>query len=514
MQALWRRQLWIAGGLLVGIGWGAPLWAGDAFPAGLRGSIVKIYTTFQSENYAQPWQAGNVKSGSGSGFIIAKRRLITNAHVVSDARFIEVQREGDPQKYPARVAFIGHDCDLALLSVDDPGFFVNARPLVLSSHLPQLNNEVLVLGYPMGGTRISITRGVVSRIDYHSYVHSGVDTHLVLQVDAAINPGNSGGPVLFAGQVVGLAFQGIMGSQNIGYAIPLPVIEHFLEDIADDVYHGYPELGVEWADTRNPALRRALQLDATHSGVVLNFIDPFGSAQGILQAGDVLLDIDGYPVANDGSIMLDGHTVEFVELLERKQWGAAITCRIWRQGAEQQLTITLANPPDPFCFRQLYDSQPEYLMIQGLVFAPLTRNYLAEINANGGAKVQALHYYQQFAKRDGLYTNRTQFVTLIARLPHPVNTYHQPFVNGVVTEVNQRPIGSLRDLQAALEQPTNGFQVIRFEDSDTPLVLATALSAAADREISQQYHVPALMHFEDQPAAEAAEAVADEKPTE
>ncbi len=464
----------------------------------LQKSVVKIYATIQREDYAQPWQASGIAGGNGSGFVIKKRRIITNAHVVSDARFLEVQREGDPNKYPAAIEFIGHDCDLAILTVNDPAFFENTHALDFGSQLPGLNDEVVALGYPMGGDRLSVTRGVVSRIDYSIYTHSGADSHLVLQVDAAINPGNSGGPVMFNNRVVGLAFQGIMDSQNIGYAIPLPVIRHFLKDIEDGVYQGYPELGVAWLDTRNPALRDDLQLAAKQTGVVLFVIDPFGSAAGLLQPRDVLLNIDGHPVANDGTIVLNSNTVEFTELMERKQWGEIIDCEIWRQGKTQRLAIPLKNPVDPFCYRYLYDRRPEYLMIQGLIFTTLNRNTLATLGDGlNNRYTQPLLYLSEFAKLDGKYLNRTQFVVLFGRLAHPVNTYQHEYAHGVVVEANHQPVGSLRDLQEALRHPQKGFHVIRFEGSDNPMVLSAALTEQADREIAQKYHVPALSHFED-----------------
>lgn len=469
-------------------------------PRELRQSVVKIYVTIQREDYAQPWQARGVVGASGSGFVINKRRILTNAHIVSDARFIEVQREGDPQKYPAQVAFAGHDCDLAILTVSDPKFFENTQPLVLGRDLPDLNDQVVVVGYPMGGTRISFTQGVVSRIDYSLYTHSSVDTHLVLQVDAAINPGNSGGPVMFAGKVVGVAFQAIMDAQNIGYAIPLPVIRHFLDDVEDGVVHGYPEFGVAYMDTRNPALRKDLELTEKETGVVVYYVDPFGSAVSNLVPGDVLLDIDGHTVADDGSIQLDGNPVEFTELLERKQWGETIDCSVWRKGTRMQLTIPLRNPQDPFAFRSLYDRRPEYLITQGMVFSPLTRNYLGTLgNDWNNPSIQSLLYYSQYAKVDGYYTNRSQFVVLIGRLAHPVNTYSHPFVYRVVTEANHRAIGSLRDLSEALRHPVDGFHVITFEGMDDPLILNANAAEQADREIMSRYNIQSLVHCQEPP---------------
>jgi hypothetical protein len=343
-----------------------------------------------------------------------------------------------------------------------------------------------------------VTRGVVSRIDYNRYTHSAVDAHLVLQVDAAINPGNSGGPVIFNDKVVGVAFQGIMDSQNIGYAIPLPVVNHFLKDIEDGTYNAYPELGVSWMSTRNPALRKALKINEKQTGVVVTYIDPFGSAGDRLRSGDVLLKIEGHAIANDGTIVLDGNTVEFTELMERKQWGESIECELWRDGKPLRLTIPLSNPVDPFCYRYLYNQRPEYLMIQGMVFAPLTRNALATWGEKlNSRKMLPLLYFSQFAKMDGQYKDRTEFVVLIGRLAHPVNTYQQEFVYGIVAEANDRPIGSLRDLQEALRHPVKGFHVVKFEGSANPMVLSAAQTGQADREIAKRYHVSALSHFSD-----------------
>ena len=462
----------------------------------LRQSVVKIYVTIQRDDFIQPWQAGQPGSGSGSGFIIRGKRILSNAHVVSDAKFIEVQREGDPTKYQATVAFVGHDCDLAILAVRDPAFFKNSSPLPFGRYLPDLNDEVIVLGYPMGGDRLSLTRGVVSRLDYGLYAHSTVDSHLVLQVDAAINPGNSGGPVLFNNKVIGLAFQGISGAQSIGYAIPLPVIDHFLKDIDDGVYDGYPELGVADQDASNPALRKDLGLRPDQTGVVVSFVDPFASANGLLKTRDVLLAIDGHPIANDGSVHLDRAAVEYSEFIERKQCGEKVEFSVWRGGKTLPVTVNLKHWDDPFVFRQTYDRHPEYLIVGGLVFSPLSRGYLVTLGPDlNTPAAQHLLYCSQYAKIDGLYTNRQQFVVLTGRLPHPVNTYCDGYQNQIVASVNGRRIGRVEDLPPALTASTNGFHVFRFEGNDNPLILDAKLVAATESELLARYNIPAPFFF-------------------
>lgn len=466
----------------------------------LRRSVVKIYVTIQRPNYALPWQSLPPANASGSGFIIGKRRILTNAHIVSDACSLQVQKDGNPRRFDARARFVGHDCDLATVEVDDPSFFDDTTPLDFADEIPRLNDEVAVMGYPMGGTYLSMTRGVVSRIDYATYSHSAMDQHLVLQVDAAINPGNSGGPVLYQSRVVGLAFQVLAWAENIGYAVPVPVIRHFLDDIEDGAYNGYPELGISFLHGRNPAMRNDLRLPPDLDGAVVSYVDPFGSARGLLAPRDVLLAIDGHPIANDGTVLLGRNRVLFFELLERKQWGNAVRFRVWRNGSETEIPIPLTNPLDPFAYRNEYDRLPEYFVLAGLVFCPLNREYLASMGrAVSGRNQQQLLYYSQYAKIDGLYRDRDEFVVLVRRLPHSVNTYAEQFENGIVSEVNGVPIRGLRDLKKAFETPQNGFHVVTFAGMDETLVLEAASASRAAREILERYGVPQIESFRENP---------------
>jgi S1-C subfamily serine protease len=474
-----------------------PAGAASSDASTLQRSVVKIYVTQQRWDYTIPWQRGPAMNATGSGFVLPGKRILTNAHVVSDARFLQVRNLTDPRMFSAKVEFIAHDCDLASLRVEDDAFFGSTEPARFASDLPTINDEVIVLGYPLGGTRLSVTRGVVSRLDYSVYTHSGVDQHLVLQVDAAINPGNSGGPVMFKGKVVGLAFQGLAGGENIGYAIPMPVIQRFLQDIQDGKYNGFPELGANHLDTRNPALRRSLGLPEPMRGVVVSYLDPYGAAQGKLRLRDVLLSVDGHVIGEDGTIEVEGNNVPFPELLERKQWGEDVTFRVWRNRNDISVKVPLRNPTDPFTYRNLYDQRPAYLIKGGLVFVPLTRELLHAHERNqADPAVQQLFYYSEYAKIDALCAGRQEFVVLLRRLPHPVNTYADPFINGIVSEANGFPIGDLASLKAALAKDQEGYHVLRFAGLKNLLVLDAKTVREADPLILDAYDVPAADYLE------------------
>ncbi|MCX7727806.1 MAG: serine protease, partial [Chitinispirillaceae bacterium] len=238
-----------------------------------------------------------MRRSGGSGFGVKGKRIMTNAHVVSLAQERLVRKYQDPKFYRAKVAFIGHDCDLALLEVEDLSFFDGLEPLEIGE-LPKVRSTVVTYGYPAGGEQISYTRGVVSRIELQTYVHIGNRSLLCVQTDAAINPGNSGGPVIQDGLVVGVAFQGMQGLENTGFFIPPPVIQHFLKDIEDGVYHGFPTAGIRISPLQNPAYRQKLGLTIDGIGARIDSIMPIPSTKKLLKEDDVLLQVNDYVVGS------------------------------------------------------------------------------------------------------------------------------------------------------------------------------------------------------------------------
>jgi hypothetical protein len=141
---------------------------------------------------------------TGSGVIIEGKRILTNAHVVLYAGQIQVQANQAGDKIAATVVAIAPGIDLAVLKLDDESFFEKRPPIARASLLPEIKDTVLAYGFPAGGTSLSITKGIVSRIEFvpYNFPVSG----LRIQIDAAINPGNSGGPTLAGDKMVGLAF--------------------------------------------------------------------------------------------------------------------------------------------------------------------------------------------------------------------------------------------------------------------------------------------------------------------
>ena len=235
-----------------------------------RKSILKIRVTSQTPNYAQPWLTNATRRSSGTGFYIGKNRIMTNAHVVADGKYITVQKDGDEKPVIARVKFVAHDSDLAILEVKDSSYFEGVKAMPFGD-IPKVRDAVVTVGYPKGGEQISFTEGIVSRIGYRRYAHPGFDKHLLIQVDSAINSGNSGGPVIMRDKVVGVAFQSYVNAENTGYIIPTPVINHFLDDIKDGQYDGHPknESTLHKGGSENDGARKYLGLNENEGGILL-----------------------------------------------------------------------------------------------------------------------------------------------------------------------------------------------------------------------------------------------------
>ena len=318
----------------------APALAAQPTNSDIYRSVLRIEVATQIPDYETPWNSGRFSGGIGTGFIIGKNRILTNAHVVSNGRRILVNVYGSPNKYPAKVEYIAHDCDLALLSVEDFSDF-EKFPTFEFGEVPKLETQVRVIGYPVGGERLSVTRGVVSRIDFQPYSHSRADSHLIVQIDAAINPGNSGGPVLQDGKVVGVAFQGLRQADNTGYIIPTPVIRRFLKDIEDGTYDHYADLGIVDFPLYNPAMRKALGLPDDGKGVLVTNVIPTSSSDGTLKPGDIIMSLDGKPVDSAGMVTIDGENVNLNEIVERKFAGDKVAVRFRRDGGWNDVEITL-----------------------------------------------------------------------------------------------------------------------------------------------------------------------------
>ncbi|MBN1972073.1 MAG: trypsin-like peptidase domain-containing protein [Sedimentisphaerales bacterium] len=460
-------------------------------------SVFLIVTVRQEYNYVTPWKIENMSQSSGTGFIISDNMILTNAHNVSDSRYLELRKENLAKIFPARVVFVGHDCDLAVLTVEDKSFFNDTVALELSG-LPNVNSTVSTYGFPMGGDRISVTEGVVSRIESDTYAHSGADSHLVIQTDAAINPGNSGGPVIQNGKVVGVAFQGLQEADNIGYMIPTTVIKHFLDDIKDGKYDNFGSMGAMFfPGLHNDSYRSYLKVPPDQDGLVVLGTLLNSSVESVLQKNDVLTKIDDYNIDNDGMISIHGMRSSISEAIESKQIGETLNLIFYRQGELKTATATIALNRPIFEQALIYDQPPPYVCYAGLVFVPATRNFL---ETWGPRWPRDIPFYLKYLFAHSMDINKDprlkEYVVLSAVMADEINSYANQFKSQVVEEINGRKIYSLKDVSDALKQTSEDFYSFKFMGDNRILPIEVKKARQRHDEILKKYDIPAAERLE------------------
>lgn len=452
---------------------------------GIYNSIVRIEAATQVPNYREPWKAGRFSGGIGTGFLIGPNRFLTNAHVVSNARRLLITVHGSPQKHPARILHIAHDCDLAILEVEDFTPFEGFEYLNVGL-VPKLESQVRVIGYPVGGNRISVTRGVVSRIDFNTYSHSRSDQHLVIQIDAAINPGNSGGPVLQDGLVVGVAFQGLRSADNTGYMIPTPVVKRFLKDVEDGNYDHYVNLGITEFPLFNPAMRKKFGLEGNSPGVLVAAVTPDGPCDGLLENNDILIALNGNTVDTAGNVLIDGQKVNMNEIVERKFAGDEIKLRFIRNGKTMEKTATLKPFPPAKMYSVQYGVTPRFTTFAGLVFQPLDRNlYAAHSFKNTRVRRLFTHYIDE-----GIFKERKDIVMLTRILSDPINTHISNHAGKAIESINGEKVTSLDHAHALLHpKETPEFFIIKCEGVERPIVIPGDKAKEASQRTMQNYGI-------------------------
>ena len=466
------------------------LWAADWLAVfgkdRVEAVVVEITLTQQRADWYSPWQPQPPKSPGGSGFIIGEGQILTNAHVVSDARQVLVRNHNTSTPVLATVEHIAHDSDLALLRVDSEQFAVGVKPLRFGG-LPSLRSRVRTYGFPVGGKRISRTEGVVSRVQFWQYVHSGSDAHLAVQTDSAINPGNSGGPVVQNGRVVGVAFQSSRSLNDVGFFIPTPVVKRFLRDVEDGNYDGYTELGALTTPLRNTAKRGFLGLAKEQSGVVVNHVLQGTSAEGQLNSGDVILEIEGHKVENDGTIVYGGHRVALEQMAEEKLSGEELSLKVLRDGTPLDVSITMQPWVRAPFKRHRYDSPPHYLIFAGLVFMQLERELFNASNAADAPHLLYAHAYQSLEEPQ-LSTADKPPIVLTRILPHAINIPYRNFAGRIVRQINGQPIRSLKDVSDALDAASSAIQLL-LDPGDILLVFNRDEADKAHLGILRSYNI-------------------------
>ncbi len=428
----------------------------------VKQSVVQVHVQKTVPSYNQPWIVNKRFSLLGSGCIISDSHILTSAHVVSHGAFIHVSKVGDSNRYTADLLFISHEADLAILTVKDKEFFNDSKPIEMSRELVQTREEVTVYGFAVGGETLSATRGIVSRVEHEVYSHN-VHQLLMSQIDAPINSGNSGGPVVVDGKLVGVVIQALARSENIGYMVPTPVIDHFLDDVKDGSYDGFPVLGVLTQIAQNPDLREK-NLMPEDGGVLVTQVVAGSPAEGKILKGDVIVSIDGVKISSNGTVKFrDNERTDFSYLVDMHQIGEDIKVEVLRGGEKMEMVFPLTKTVDALRLVNTNYGNPSYYIFAGCVFSPLTFNYLKEWGARWFVESPSVllsrldHNVKEFPDEEVVF--------MMSVLPSEVNYGYYEKKHWIVDKVNGVRINNMRHLVKVVEREVSSSSFVTFQDS-------------------------------------------------
>ncbi|MSU66751.1 MAG: serine protease [Opitutus sp.] len=447
-------------------------------PVTVENSVVKIFSTMRLPDPYKPWTKQAPRESTGTGVIIEGRRILTNAHVVLYATQVQVQANRSGDKISATVEWIGQGIDLAVLKLEDDTFFEGRPPLARAAKLPDVKDAVMVYGFPTGGTTLSITKGIVSRIEFASY--NFPTSGLRIQIDAAINPGNSGGPAVDGARMIGLAFSRLGGGDNIGYIIPVEEIELFLRDVADGKYDGKPAMFDELQTFENPALRPFLKVSKGVDGMIVTEPDTTVPAYP-LKVWDIITRIGDTPIDNEGMVRVGDIRVRFQYMIQNVARNGTAPVTIVRASQEMKLDLPVA-PHRPMLIPDLDGAYPSYFVYGPLVFSTATQLFVGGLN---GAAVTLAAVGSPLSTRRGdrpAFPGEALVVVSSPFFPHKLSRGYSNAITRVVEKVNGIAIKNLEHLVATLREAKDEFVVFEFAGRklETPVFPRKEMVAATE----------------------------------
>lgn len=460
-------------------------------------SVVRVNSTNQNYDFFRPWSKKNPYVRHGLGAVLAGNRVVVTAELITNHSYIELERAESGERIDAKVLCVDYEANLALLQPTAPAFLNGLKPLELTLDAA-VGDRVNVVQLESNDAMV-VTPGPITTVEVSRYqLESAGFLIYRLSLPLQYREGSFTAPVIKEGRLAGILMRYDPRAQSVD-VLPAPVIDHFLKDFDGGLYHGFPRLGMEFAAMRDPQLRHYAKAPAGGGVYVTEILRDSPAAQAGIEVGDVLLNIGGHAIDQDGNydeplygrISLN-HLVSTRSFVEQK-----LPVQIAREGKLQTVEVTLRHQPAVDYVSEPYviDRAPRYFVAGGLIFQELSRQYLKEWAGDWQKQApQRLVYldrYQNDLGKDG----RKRVVILSQVLPAASNVGYEELNSQVVTAINGVRLKSLDDVPTALGKPVEGFHKVEFEDSPKAIYLDAAHLEENDKEIQQRYSVPNLVRL-------------------
>lgn len=462
-------------------------------------SVVRVHATNQGYNFVRPWEKMEAGRRSGLGALIGGGRVLVTAELVVDHTYIELELPDTGEKTPARVVGLDYEANLALLEPSDEAkrtdFFQRMKPLEIDLST-KAGDRLEVWQLEDNGTAASTEANVIQVSVGRYFVDGSFFLNYVLRGSLQYRTSSFTLPVIKEGRLAGLLLS-YDSKEQTSDVLPAPIIDHFLKDLEDGEYSGFPNLGLSYAPTLDEQLRKYAKLDGREGGIYIRRVSRDGAAkQAGIQADDVILEIGGYPIDSRGNYEDPTYgKLNFSHLVRGgAQVGQTVPVKLIRKGEEMTLDLVLTRKPpeaykiDPYMF----DRGPRFKILGGLIFQELTLPYLKAwgdqwVNRAPFKLVHAHANQELFEESEG-----GKLVILSAVILTPATVGYEQIGNIEVTKVNDQVIHSIKDLNDALAKPIDGIHKIEFDDFPKVIYLDARMAEAVNEQFGPRLGIASL----------------------
>jgi len=459
--------------------------------SGATHSVVRVNATRQGYNFYQPWQKLTPDSRRGLGAVLAGNRVLVTGEMVANATYIELEKADTGEKATARVVAVDYEANIALLApADEKSVFLNdMNPLELDTSVKP-GDKIDVWQIEDNGTPVSTSISVAKVETATSFLD--VATFLVYEATGPIQyrSGSFTVPVVRDGKLVGLLLN-YTPKELVSNVLAGPIIKHFLDDLGDGEYDGFPSLGISISQALDEQFRKYLKLGKDDGGIYVSSVVTGSSAdEAGLKEGDVILEIAGKAIDARGNYddpvygkLALGHLVR-----GNVKVGDKLPVKILRDGERKDVAVELTRrrPEDQLIQPYMIDRGPKFLIEGGLVFQELTKDYL-KLYGNDWATRAPIKFLRALASPDELEAQGLEKIVFLSRVvPTPATVGYERVANIRVTRVNGVDIKKIADLDAAFEHPVEGYHRIEFDEFPYLIFLDPSLSEGVNAQLEQR----------------------------
>lgn len=458
---------------------------------GATNSVVRVNATRQAYNFYQPWQKSTPNSRRGLGAVLAGNRVLVTGEMVANATFIELEMADSGAKATARVVAVDYEANIALLepTAEHATFLNDMDPLELDTTVKP-GDKIDVWQIEDNGTPVSTSISVTKVETSTSFLD--VASFLVYEATGPIQyrSGSFTVPVVRDGKLVGLLLN-YTQKELVSNVLAAPIIKHFLDDLGDGKYDGFPSLGIAISPTLDEQFRNYLKLGKDDGGIYISRVVSGSSADKAgLKEGDVILQIAGKPIDPRGNFddpdygkLALGHLVR-----GNAKVGDKLPIEILRDGERKQVDVELIrrNPEDYLIQPYMIDRGPKFLIEGGLVFQELTKDYLKLYGGDWTTRAP-IKFLLALASPEELEEEGIEKIVFLSRVvPTPATVGYERVSNIRVTKVNGVEIKKIADLAAALEQPLDGHHRIEFDEFPYLIFLDPSMCDGINAQLKQR----------------------------